>query len=166
MIWIIIELLFPILLIVLPLALYKSNRPFMAKFYLKMTANKSARKFYIQCMLILLLLYHYVYAGEHFGEWGIILSSIPCVVLFSFKRTDKLMRLYSFHEDKKWFAPTALIALVVYAIPHLHTLAITITFFLLANMFYPSSYILYLWNNENIRKELLDGTSKFSDYYY
>lgn len=78
MIWIIIEILFPALLIALPLSLYRSNRPFMAKFYLRMTASENARKLYVRCMLILILLYHYIYAGGHFGEWGILVSTI-CV---------------------------------------------------------------------------------------
>ena len=67
MIWIIIEVLFPSLLIALPLSLYRSNRPFMVKFYLRMTASENARKLYVRCMLILILLYHYIYAGGHFG---------------------------------------------------------------------------------------------------
>ena len=75
MIWIIIEFLFPALLIALPLTLYRSNRPLMTKFYLRMTASENARKLYARCMLILILLYHYVYAGGHFGEWGILVST-------------------------------------------------------------------------------------------
>ena len=67
MIWIIIEMSFPSLLIILPMSLYRSNRLFMAKFYLRMAGSESARKLYVQCMLIFLLLYHYVYAGGHFG---------------------------------------------------------------------------------------------------
>ena len=65
MIWIIIEMSFPSLLIILPMSLYRSNRLFMAKFYLRMVGSESARKLYVQCMLIFLLLYHYVYAGGH-----------------------------------------------------------------------------------------------------
>ena len=75
MIWIIIEMLFPALLIILPMSLYRSNWLFMAKFYLRMAGSESARKLYVQCMLIFLLLYHYVYAGGHFGEWGVLISN-------------------------------------------------------------------------------------------
>ena len=81
MIWIVIEMSFPALLIILPMSLYRSNRLFMAKFYLRMAGSESARKLYVQCMLIFLLLYHYVYAGGHFGEWGVLISTIPCAVL-------------------------------------------------------------------------------------
>lgn len=164
MIWIIIELLFPILLIVLPLALYKSNRPFMAKFCLRMTASESVRKFYTQSMFILLLLYHYVYAGGHFGEWGIVLSTIPCAAMFSFRRADCWMR--KLHDDRKCFVLTALLALAICAVPHLHTLAVTLAFFLLAAVFYPSSGVLAGWQNEETRTHLKENHEALSDYYY
>lgn len=101
MIWIIIEMSFLTLLTILPMSLYRSNRPFMTKFYLRMVGSENARKLYMQCLLIFLLLYHYVYAGGHFGEWGILLSTILCAVLFSFKRTDKW--LHKLHEDGEKF---------------------------------------------------------------
>lgn len=164
MIWIIIELLFPILLIVLPLALYKSSHPFMAKFCLRMTASESVRKFYTQSMLILLLLYHYVYAGGHFGKWGIVLSTIPCAAMFSFRRADCWMR--KLHDDRKCFALTALFALAICAVPHLHTLAVTLAFFLLAAVFYPSSGVLAGWQNEETRTHLKGNPEALSDYYY
>ena len=58
----------------------------MEKFCLKMVASENARRLYVRCMLILILLYHYVYAGGYFGEWGIVVSTIICAILFSFKR--------------------------------------------------------------------------------
>ena len=45
----------------LSLALYKSRRPFMARFYTAMTRSAKARKLYVQVLLIVLLLFHYVY---------------------------------------------------------------------------------------------------------
>lgn len=164
MTWIIIELLFPILLIVLPLTLYRSNRPFMAKFYLKMTASESVRKFYTQCFLILLLLYHYVYAGGHFGEWGIVLSTVPCAVLFSFRRADRWMR--RLHDNCKRFISTAFLASAICAIPHLHTMAVTLAFLLLAAMFYPSSVILPGWQDDDTRAYLKGNPGALSSYYY
>lgn len=162
MTWIIIEPLFPILIIVLPLALYRSDRPFMAKFCLGMTASESVRKFYTRCFLMLLLLYHYVYAGGHFGEWGAVLSAVPCAALFSFKCADRWMR--GLHDNRKRFVLTALFASAICAIPHLHTLAVTLAFLLLAAMFYPSSGILAEWQEET--RAYLKGNPGASDYYY
>lgn len=164
MIWIIIEVLFPALLIALPLSLYRSNRPFMAKFYLRMTASENARKLYVRCMLILILLYHYIYVGGHFGEWGILVSTILCAILFSFKRADKW--LAELHEEQKRYFLTALFTLALCAVPHLHTTAVTLGFLLLAAMFYPSRYVLSRWQIEMARKYLILHPEELSDYYY
>lgn len=164
MIWIIIEILFPALLIALPLSLYRSNHPFMAKFYLRMTASENARKLYVRCMLILILLYHYIYAGGHFGEWGILVSTILCAILFPFKRADKW--LAGLHEEQKRFFLTALFTLAICAVSHLHTTAVTLGFLLLAAMFYPSCNVLSKWEDEETKKQWCKNPGTLSEYYY
>ena len=164
MIWIIIEILFPALLIALPLSLYRSNRPFMAKFYLRMTASENARKLYVRCMLILILLYHYIYAGGHFGEWGILVSTILCAILFPFKRANKW--LTGLHEEQKRFFLVALLVLAICAVPYLHTTAVTLGFLLLAAMFYPSCNVLSKWEDEETKKQWCKNPGTLSEYYY
>lgn len=164
MIWIIIEMLFPVLFIILPMSLYRSNRPFMAKFYFRMAGGESARKLYVQCMLIFLLLYHYVYAGGHFGEWGVLISTIPCAVLFSFRRADRW--IHRLHDDKKRFVMAALVTLASCAVPHLHTTAFTLAFLLLAAMFYPSCRVLSEWQDEETRGQLKENLKTMSEHYY
>ena len=151
MIWIVIEMSFPALLIILPMSLYRNNRLFMAKFYLRMAGSESARKYY-------------VYAGGHFGEWGVLISTIPCAVLFSFRCADRWM--HRLHEDKKRFVMAALITLVICAVPHLHTTAFTLAFLLLAAMFYPSCRVLSEWQDEDTRKHLKENPKTMSEHYY
>ena len=78
MIWNILQLIFCITLFVLPLALYKSHRSFMVRFYDAMIHSVKARKLYVQVVLILLLLFHYVYISGHVGEFGVFLSTAIC----------------------------------------------------------------------------------------
>ena len=47
----------------------------MATFYVAMARSGNARKLYVQVWLICLLLFHYVYACGHMGEFGILLST-------------------------------------------------------------------------------------------
>lgn len=164
MIWIIIEMLLLPLLIVLPLALYRTDRLFMAKFHLGMVGKRNARKLYAQSLLIFLLLYHYIYAGGHFGEWGILVSTMLCAVLFSFKRADKW--LHNLHENRRSFVITAFFALAICAIPHLHTTAVTLAFLLLAAMFYPSCRVLAGWQDEDTCKHLRENPKTLSEHYY
>lgn len=58
MIWNILQLIFCITLFVLPLALYKSHRSFMVRFYDAMIHSVKARKLYVQVVLILLFMGH------------------------------------------------------------------------------------------------------------
>lgn len=136
----------------------------MEKFCLKMVASENARRLYVRCVLILILLYHYVYAGGHFGEWGIVVSTTICAILFSFKRTDKwLCRL---HEERKIFFLIFLLALTSGAVPHLLTTAVVLAFLLLASMFYPSRNVLSKWKNEEVRKQWEKNLGALSEFYY
>ena len=92
MIWNILQLIFCITLFVLPLALYKSHRSFMVRFYDAMIHSVKARKLYVQVVLILLLLFHYVYISGHVGEFGVFLSTAICATIYSFRRADRLLR--------------------------------------------------------------------------
>ena len=132
---IIIELTLLTLPFVAALTLYGCTRPFMAKFSLGTMLNVSARKLYVLCLLLLLLLYHHVHAAGHPGEWGVLLSAIPCAALFSHRRADSW--LVALHRGRKGFVITGMTTLAICAIPHLYTTAVTLAFLLLAAMYYP-----------------------------
>ena len=76
MIWNILQYVFCTMPFVLPLALYKSRRPFMTAFYVAMTRSNKARKLYVQVCLILLLLFHYIYTCGHSGSLPLFVP--PC----------------------------------------------------------------------------------------
>ena len=86
------QFVFIALLVILPMALYRSRRSFMAAFYRAMTDNAQARKFYTQVLVVLLLLFHYVYTTGHPGQFGTVLSAIVCAAMFSARRTDRWLR--------------------------------------------------------------------------
>lgn len=56
MTWIVLQFVFLLLPVFLPVVLYRSRRPFMAAFYRAMTGNAKARKLYTQVLVVLLLL--------------------------------------------------------------------------------------------------------------
>ncbi len=165
MTWIILEMIFSILLIVLPATLYYSNRPAMAKFYLRMVASSNARKLYVYCFLMVLLLYHFVYAGGHPDEWGVLFSTVLCAVLFSFKRAENLMR--KMYYDKRKLFTMSIVVLAICAVPHLHTSAMTLAYFILAKMFYPSCSMMKEWEeNKESRKYWTEHPDVLPSYYF
>ena len=147
MTWNMLQLIFCAMPFVLSLTLYKSRRPFMATFYDAMTRSAKARKLYVQIVLIVLLLFHYVYTGGHPGEFGVLPSTVLCAVMFSFKRTDRWLR--GLLDRSRVFGTFALAALVTGFIPHLYTTAVTAAYLLLAALFYPSVRVLTEWNDRS-----------------
>lgn len=123
MIWNILQLIFCITLFVLPLALYKSHRSFMVRFYDAMIHSVKARKLYVQVVLILLLLFHYVYISGHVGEFGVFLSTAICATIYSFRRADRLLR--GLCDRSCMFVILSLVALAISFVPHLYTTAVT-----------------------------------------
>ena len=164
MTWIILQFVFLAMPVVLPVLLYRSRRYFMAKFYDKMVWSEKARKLYAHVLLIVLLLFHYVYTSGHPGEFGAVLSTIVCAALASFRRTDRWMR--GLLDRPGLFVGWALAALVVGFVPHLYTTAVTITFVLLAALFYPSARVMS--ERTDIRKflEWLERPGALADSYH
>lgn len=145
MIWIILQLIFCSIPFVISLALYKSRRRCMANFYDAMIRSTKARKLYVQVLLILLLLFHYIYTNGHAGEFGVVLSTIVCAAMFSFKRVDRWLRRLL--DRPRAFGRLALAALVIGFVPHLYTMAVTATYLLLAALFYPSARVMSEWKD-------------------
>ena len=137
MMWIAVHLAFAALPFVLTAALYSRKRRFPAGEGDARARDAKARKFYAQLLLVLLLLFHYVFTNGHIGEFGVVLSTIVCAVMFSSKRVDKWLRYLL--DRPRAFAVYALVAVVIGFVPHLYTMAVTIAFILLAVLFYPSS---------------------------
>lgn len=133
-----------ILFLMVPVAVpwwfYNCKRTFMIRFYLAMAASEKVRKFYISIWFIMLLLFHYMYMKVMPGEFGVLISTIPCLLLFSYSWTDRIFRII--HERLKVVVIMTIVAVAMVAVPHLYTLSITIAYFMTAALFYPSSKIL------------------------
>lgn len=147
-----------------PLFLYRSRKYFMAKFCLRMAALVTARKLYSQTVLILLYVFHFLYLSVHGMDTGIIGSTVAFAIFYIFMDVDKW--LHRLHEERKTFCIAALSAVVFAFTPHLFTLAVTVSFVLLAALFYPSYTIVSLWENENDHKVLVEDKDILIEYYY
>lgn len=129
MTWILLQLIFPLLLLLVPVTLYKCGNRFMTRFYMAMLRSSAARKLYLQTLLIVLLLFHYIYVSGHFGEFGVLFSTILCGILFSHKRAERWLHLMKAH--RQLYFRMAVLSMAMVAIPHLYTMAVTVAFLLL-----------------------------------
>lgn len=164
MTWILLQLIFPLLLLLVPVTLYKRGNRFMTRFYMAMLRSSAARKLYLQTLLIVLLLFHYVYVSGHFGEFGVLFSTILCGALFSHKRAERWLHLMKAH--RQLYFRMAVLSMAMVAIPHLYTMAVTVAFLLLAATFYPSASILYEWNDREKQDTWRANTQLLADRYF
>lgn len=147
-----------------PQWLHRKRYPFMRKFYLRMTALRTARKLYRLLLLIVLYVFHFLYLTAYGNNIGVVVSTIAFSVFYVFMDVDKW--LHRLHEERKPFRITLISILVFAFVPHLFTMAVTAAFILLASLFYPSRRILSLWNNKNDRKVLVEDVDMLTEYYY
>ena len=164
MTWILLQLIFPLLLLLVPVTLYKRGNRFMTRFYMAMLRSSAARELYLQTLLIVLLLFHYVYVSGHFGEFGVLFSTILCGALFSHKRAERWLHLMKAH--RQLYFRMAVLSMAMVAIPHLYTMAVTVAFLLLAAAFYPSASILYEWNDREKQDTWRANTQLLADRYF
>ncbi len=164
MIWSYISLIFPAILFIVPCRLYKKDSRRMAIFYKTMLGSKSARRLYIQAILIFLLLFHYVFISGHFGDYGVLLSTIPTLAFFSYRIANRLLHLL--HKDRKSFVAMAMLVLAIMAVPHLYTMAVTLGYILLATAFYPSESALEGWQEDKTRKLWYNRPDELVKAYY
>ena len=142
----VLQLIFCVTPLVLSLILYKKPYRFMAKLHDAMSQNIRARKLYTRVLLFLLLLFHYVYASGHAGEFGILVSTVICAAMFSFSLADKC--LFRLHDSRNLFAGIGAILLISCFEPYLYTTTVTAYYILLAALFYPSAPVTVECNNE------------------
>ena len=158
------QFVFIVLLVILPMALYRSRRSFMAVFYRAMTDNAQARKFYTQVLVVLLLLFHYVYTTGHPGQFGTVLSAIVCAAMFSARRTDRWLR--KLLDRPKSFVACGVFALAVCIVPQLFTLSATVSYILLAALFYPSVRVMTEFQDIGIISEWMKFPRLLAESYY
>ena len=164
MTWNLLQLIFPLLLFLVPVTLYKCSTHFMTRFYTAMLRSSVARKLYLQTLLIVLLLFHYVYVSGHFGEFGVLFSTILGGVLFSHKRAERWLRLLKAH--RQLYFRMAVFSMAMAPIPHLYTMAVTIAVLLLAAAFYPSASLLYEWNDKEKQDTWRANPQLFAEHYF
>ena len=152
------------LLFIVPMVLYKSQRKVMANFCLRMTAQASARKLYRLVILIMLLTFHFLYLSVQTMEIGTLVSTLAFAIFFGFMDVDKW--LHRIHEKRKTFRNMVMTILILTLFPHTFSMQVTLAIIFMAALFYPSTEILTLWNNEDDRKLLIADREYLIKRYY
>ena len=84
--------------------------------------------------------------------------------MFSARRTDRWLR--KLLDRPKAFVACGVFALAVCIVPQLFTLSATVSYILLATLFYPSGRVLAEWEDRDRRLYLSEHPDEMSDIYH
>lgn len=115
--------------------LYKSKRPAMLQFYLRMAWRRSFRRCYTLGMLATLMVFHFYHLNFFGNVHELALSSIACLALYSHKNTE---RAFDFLQRKHHLSWAAMAAVILLFVPHMLPLGITLATVVFDTVFYPS----------------------------
>ena len=141
--------------------LYKSKRPAMLQFYLRMTWSHSFRKCYSLGMLATLMVFHFYHLNVFGNVYELALSSLVCLSLYSHKNAE---RGFDFLQRKYRLFWAAMAAIALLFVPHTLPLGITLATVLFGAVFYPSQVA----RNTSLEKleDYLELPQSIVDTYY
>ena len=164
MIYQIILLIIPVLIAVFASCLYQNKSRRMLRFYDRMIAFESFRKFYTLALLLVLLLVNYAQYQLSPTNWIVLVLSGLSLVLFNYKWSDKLLRCLK--DRPKIFYIVATLNIIVMFVPYLNTITLPIACILMAAIFYPSTQILNWTNNPEMVKQVCEQRETLAIHYF
>ena len=133
-------ILFPAILLCVPMAFNMKIGHRMTAFYHRMASSEKARKFYMLVLLFMLLLFHWLHYAVMEDAVALVPSTVVTLCLFSYTLTDRIFNIMKRYMKTSavLFVFTALVTLYWQA---LYPSVVTLGFILHASIFYPSVHI-------------------------
>ena len=156
----ILYMLFILAYAVLPF-LYRSERPAMLQFYLRMTWSRSFRRCYTLGMLATLMVFHFYHLNAFGNVYELALSSIACLALYSHKNAE---RVFDSLQRKRCLFWSAMAAMTLLFIPHTPPLGITVATVVFGAVFYPSQTVRAA-SSDKLKAYLESPHDIVADYY-
>lgn len=141
--------------------LYKSRRPAMLQFYLRMAWSRSFRKCYSLGMLATLMVFHFYHLNVFGNVYELALSSLVCLSLYSRKNTE---RVFDFLQRKRRIFLAAMAAVALLFVPHTLPLCVTVATVVFGAVLYPSQ-IVRAASSEKLKEYLESPHNIVVDYY-
>lgn len=141
--------------------LYKTQRPAMLQFYLRMAWSRSFRRCYSLGMLATLMVFHFYHLNVFGNVHELALSSLACLALYSHKNTE---RVFAFLQRKHRLFVTVMAAIIMLFVPHTLPLGITVATVVFGAMFYPSQTVRTA-SSDKLEEYLDSPRSIVVDYY-
>ncbi len=154
-------LIFPVLLVVLPMLLYKNSSPTMMGVWLRMAYNTNGRKMAANILTLVIIFLHMTYYAAYPADMGIMLSTISVFVLLSTKRGVRLLQWLRNHRN--FLLIGMALCMPICVVPGLFPSALSIAFNMEAACFFPADGLENFYE-EHVGKADVD--KQFVDAYF
>lgn len=160
----ILQLLYPVAIIIIPLLFYRTGLRFPMKFYHSMVYRPAARRAYMMALAVLVLLLNFSFTRTTGPSWWLVPGFLHGLLLLRYSFTAAT--LHWLHEDCViqlfWYA----LIMLTMIMPQLYSFSVSLALTFLAAMFYPSRRLLRMVEHPDRYPEF-DGTERaiFENYY-
>ncbi len=157
-------ILYPILLGCGMVFFYKKNTTTIQLFYFRMVQFQSARKLYTLIFFIMLLIYNYCCFDTYSDIYGVGMAAVLSMPLLVYRMANYVLQLLADYADV--MLSMLVLLLILGIIIEQHVIVVTGFTYLVAAMFYPSSYLMKKIENGTIESDDTDIPSFLFRHYY
>lgn len=150
MITLIIFFIFPLLLILLPIFMYRTYKPRMVSVLYRLAFSKVGLKMATILLAIVVILFNLTYAASFQKDVGLMISTLIMFFLLSTKKSIRL--LLSIRRNKYQFIFLAVLTLLILFIPNMFPISYTLATILECASLFPAEglEIFYHKNANNL----------------
>jgi hypothetical protein len=135
MAWVLLQFIFPVLIILVSYSIYTQQGVIMENFNLRIAWSSSYRKLFMLVTLLPLLIFHFICLNGECSIAGLVPSSLFVLGLFSYKLSHWV--LCQLHKPKLMFS-AFVVTLGILFVPGMYSSAVTLGIILVASLFYPT----------------------------
>ncbi|MEE3485380.1 MAG: hypothetical protein VZQ98_13800 [Bacteroidales bacterium] len=152
---------FPLLLILLPLLLYRKYKPPYIIVWLRLAFDNNARKMATNITQLVLIFFHVTYFAVFPEDYGFIFSSFIVFFMFATKTTVRLM--LATRRNKVLYRLLAIASVALLFAPHAFSTSFSLALILECATFFPSKESED-FQEKHLNEEGMD--KKFVDSYF
>lgn len=151
------------ILFIIPAFLYRSSIKRMLRFYMHILLTSFGPKFYARILLLIVILFHFNYYQMMPGEYGVMISTVMIIYMFSADRTVRMIE--KIRNSRRLMVLVFTLILLFLFLPHTFCLSVTLSYSLLLAIFFPPQIMTGSFDG-SIAEIYGFDIQRFIDWYY
>lgn len=163
MTWNIISLIYPILILLIAGCCYKKEGKRMQSFYIRMTYQDLARRFYVLMVMLVLIAFLYIHSRSTVNVVETFIPFLLTALLIRHKLSEEIFYLL---KRRRMMIAFTLVTLLAAFTSGMFATAVTCAIYLMASIFYPSRKVRDMVTGPQALPLLAQGRLEIIQSYY